>query len=218
MPHRPGPRAQHPVGRGVARLQDPERRDQLRLEKPPAPPLPSQRRGCRDHGNVAQPCAEPRLQPPDGGDDIGIDPALRLDRRQGRTLWSDAGPPQRKVLIRSDQCEVILGRTAEFRLVPVAVDDAWQEALAAKAAVERGLRDALRQRSRPKGRDPSVVICIGLRAEIGVRAGTGRAYAPRTAADRRHAASQRRRGSARQDRPACPACHLRRSLPDLAQC
>ena len=181
MPHRPRPAAGHPVGRGIARLQDLQCRDQLAFKKRPPPPFKGQGRQGRDHRYIAAPRAEETLQPPDRGDDIAIHAIAAFNRRQLARIARHHLPPQSHPLIRGGDGQVILGRAGKFGLVAVTLDHAGQKTHMAEGAVDHRRRNPPRRRPRPEPGDPGVKGRIRLCPEH--RRGPARTAAAAAAAD-----------------------------------
>ncbi len=130
--HRAGPAADHPVGGGVAPLQDAQGGGQLALEELAAAAFVGQGGQRRDDGDVAAAGTEEGLQPPDRGDDLGIDPVAGLQRVQRAALGGELRAAHRQAFVRGGDVQVVLGRALEFGLVAVLLDHLGQEARAAE--------------------------------------------------------------------------------------
>ncbi len=77
--HRTSPTALHPRGRGIARLQDPQRVQQFPFKKGPPPPVIGQCRERAEHRIAAPEGAIGTFQSPDRGDDLFLDAIARFD-------------------------------------------------------------------------------------------------------------------------------------------
>ncbi len=139
MPHRARPASRHPVGRGVAIRQNPQRRDQLLLEKRPPPSVIGQRGQGRDHGHRSPPRPILALQAPRPPSP----PAARrhIARRSRPELppLRQRGAPRRHPRIGRRDGQIILGRAGKLRLVAVPLDHAGQIARAAERCGNRRL-------------------------------------------------------------------------------
>lgn len=198
VPHRPRPGSGHPVRRGVARLNDPQGREQLRGEEPRAPPLPCEGRCRGDHGDFPTPRAETCLHAPDGGHHARGHAGGRLDRRKRRALRRVARPPDPQILVPCDKRQVVFRAAPKFRLVAIPFDHAGQEPLPAKRTIETWPRYPLGQGPRAELRDPGVVVRIRLWAEFRAEsASTGRA--PHCTQVQGHAARESASGASRTD-------------------
>ena len=125
MPHRPGPRAAQGGWGGIAQLQDLEGGDQLTLKKRTAPPVIGQRGERVQGGNVAAHRAIGAFQPPDGGDDFGVNAIGGLDPGQRFGLGFQGLKPMSDAVLRDGGVKIFPDRLGEFVLVAVVAHDLW---------------------------------------------------------------------------------------------
>jgi hypothetical protein len=191
--HGPGPGSGHLPGRHVARLQDLQGGDQLRLEELSAASVISQRRHGRDDVGRSPTGAIGAFEAPDGGHDLRLDAVPALDPLQRLAMFGHGGASVADPRVRHRAVEIIPERAAELSLVAVTLDDPFLKLHAVEGPVERVRRDPQAERALTEPGDPAAEFGVGGGGGTGGGDGAGRAAQDRAerAADRVH-----RRGTA----------------------